>query len=369
MTVRSTNALSAVIDEFKLDDPSQGVEEELCGVSYLPGPSHVHDSILVSSQSGTRLSIVGLSSPHLSTIEFVLPNDSNLDLEQHHYGKSYYHQPSSTLFVSNSLRGSFFTFHLSASESGPLRVDHVLEVATPAPIIDFCIKDVIVGATVTAMCVHPGGIHLIGMSHSPHQEETPSVVKGGESSQSLEKSTPVETQVEKIEAPLTIKKEQTPIPTPARIPSPVVDVPVVAPSIPLTDALLPPTVTEPISSVSSAPIKLSGAVTTAAIKSMKDKKGKQISRAQSPLIDERSIKEETPTPSTAEAVANMWASGGAANIKKGGKAVDSSLEVLKEIKRIEDSIPSRVAKLVAKELEKLGKSAFIVVLSVADPCE
>lgn len=373
MTVRATNALSAVIDEFKLDDVSEGVEEELCGICYLPGPSHVNDSILISSQSGTRLSIVGLSSPHLSTIEFLLPSFSDCDTEQQHFGKTHYHQPSSTLFVSNSLRGSFFTFHLSASDSGPLRIDHLLEVATPAPIVDFCIKDQIRGESVSAMCVHPGGIHLIGVSHSEYKGETPSVVKVGEGRRSPEDSTPVGSQAEitarevEIEDSSAIKQEESPIPVPAPIPHPAVEVPVVAPSIPLTDALLPAVVAEPSPSVASVPIKLAGAVTSAAIKSMKDRKGKQVSAAQSPLIDERSIKEETPTPSIAEAVANMWATGGAANGKKGGK-VDSSLEVIKEIKRIEDSIPNRVAKLVAKEVEKLGKPLLsTVVLAVAHP--
>lgn len=96
-------------------------------------------------------------------------------------------------------------------------------------------------------------------------------------------------------------------------------------------------------------VKLAGPVVNAAVKSMKEKKGKAAAQ-------ERAIKVESPTASSeAERIANMWATGGAGGAGKKGAKAESNAEVLKEIKKLEESLPTKVGKLFASEMDKQGE--------------
>ncbi|GAA5838439.1 hypothetical protein JCM5353_001802 [Sporobolomyces roseus] len=128
-------------------------------------------SLVISSQKGTQLDFVGFDhlAVRIASIKLESTPDENDD--RFHYSQLQYHDPSSTLFVSSSLRGSIFAFKLAFSSlpqeisstlrsdsdtlsrlitlpqpnrqaepsSRPVRISHVLEVPHPEPILSFVI--------------------------------------------------------------------------------------------------------------------------------------------------------------------------------------------------------------------------------------
>lgn len=347
----------------------------------IPLPDHsqfsgIHlqdDSVIISWDEGTEyltMKLATKTTPHAAHhTSFFAPEPYNL---QQHFGQSCYHIPSRTLFISSSLRGSLFALALSKDAS---RISHVLEIATPDPIIGFFLDGSSTDSSLTALCLHPEGINLITFEHK-RQGTTPSspVATAEELEEdrtgrrmSLESSILVEsqTQVKVDEADPedstvpSVKSDRTVQRRPSVNPVPEEEV---------VEVKLEPVVEISPSATSATILSSSPSTSSAmnsAIKSLKAKNGKPvISTSSSPAtIDERTIKQESPAPTTisSETIANMWAAGGSGagssntNGSKKNVSQGSSVEVMKELKRIEESIPSRVSKLIAKELEKISK--------------
>jgi hypothetical protein len=141
--------------------------------------------LAISSRSGTLISIfaLGVDVPSIA-IDVLRPsNISSASL----FTQIAFHGPSQTLVASHSLRGSLFAFRLTvpALPGGALRVDHVLEHPTPAPILSYSLDSLSTadprGASLSpsaadarsvpagtklrygALVVHPGGVHHIAL--------------------------------------------------------------------------------------------------------------------------------------------------------------------------------------------------------------
>lgn len=138
-------------------------------------------------------------------------------------------------------------------------------------------------------------------------------------------------------------------------------------------------------------IKLSGSAVNAAIRSMKAKNKPSSAASPDPSspVSERVIKVESPSPAPAlslaepqpqppavaqspvastsksgDPIANAWATG-VAPAKK-SKKEEANAELLKELRKMDEGLPAKIAKLVGKELEKHG-NFFVTVTCFPRP--
>lgn len=198
---------------------------------------------------------------------------------------------------------------------------------------------------------------------------------------------------------LSIKREPsiTPIEEePPVLPTPSAEQPAVALSqdTPTTEFVTSPTIPSVEPSADSPPtasaatplaqreIKLSGSAVNAAIRSMKAKnKGSAASPTPTSPVSERAIKLESPSPAPAlslpetqpqpqqvkspavasssknDPIANAWATG--VPVPKKSKKEEANAELLKELRKLEEGLPAKIAKLVGNEMEKHGESALL----------
>ncbi|BGP35964.1 hypothetical protein JCM10296v2_007816 [Rhodotorula toruloides] len=390
-----------------------------------PVPGNVAEPLgfAVSSRSGTLISIFALGADEPSiAIDVLRPNNvSSASL----FTQIAYHGPSQTLVASHSLRGSLFAFRLTfpSLPGGALRVNHVLEHPTPAPILSYSLdslstadprtaaaapsandgRNVPAGTKLRygALVVHPGGVHHVALvaehpravlangsssSGSSHEEEEEldaldAAMEAGRR-MSLEGSIYVSSEIEVcVDEPETdeISLSVAVLPTPPvasddheKKLGEVVDEnetplaltpPVFSPSLQATQVAqhrhlaLPPDslsssdehangdlsnglpaastpVQEAVVDICASPtsgIKLAGPVVNAAIRSMKA--SKVPSGSGSPRTAAEKEKREVSANGDAE------------------KEIDSGM-LVKELRRIEASLPVKIGKAVQKEVEK-----------------
>lgn len=197
--------------------------------------------LAVSSAFGTKISVLPIQSQsgRLSmaptpTVQIEVTPPPPSDVEQFLFGQLEYHEKTQSLVVSHSLRGSLFTFRL-AFVDGPdgepvIRINHVLEHPTPAPILSFTLdslptadpnsettdeNDLPEGVRAAskirygALAVHPGGVHHVALiadqprhyaetapKHRSHDSDTSSDGEGMARRMSLEGSIHVSSEVE-----------------------------------------------------------------------------------------------------------------------------------------------------------------------------
>lgn len=163
--------------------------------------------LAISSAYGTRISVIptqsqedgrlSLATSPTAEIEMAPPTSSeHADLL---FGQMEYHEKTQSLVMSHSLRGSLFTFRLAFVVEGTpdgwplIRVNHVLEHPTPAPVLSFTLDslpaaDPHAAASETdlpegvraaskirygALVVHPGGVHHVALiAEQPRQYAT-----------------------------------------------------------------------------------------------------------------------------------------------------------------------------------------------------
>ncbi|GAA5988647.1 hypothetical protein JCM10908_003656 [Rhodotorula pacifica] len=196
--------------------------------------------LAISSAHSTRISIfpaqshdgrLSLASMPTVQVEVTPPSEYAAWL----FGQMAYHESTQSLVLSHSLRGSLFTFRLAFVE-GPdgeplIRINHVLEHPTPAPVLSFTLDSLSAAdphaaasdentlpegvraaskIRYGALVVHPGGVHHVALiaeqprqyaeiapKHRSHSSDTSS--DGGDRAQrrmSLEDSIHVSSEVE-----------------------------------------------------------------------------------------------------------------------------------------------------------------------------
>lgn len=349
-------------------------------ITFLAAPSARPTALAVSSALGTVVHFIPLGpdaapASAAPAIEFSYAAEPAAS-----FGHMAYHAPSSTLFVSNSLRGSLFALRVAFPPASPAalacdddvgllvlpasstptnapHITHVTEIPTPEPLISFILDDFSADPKrLSAVCAHPGGVHSVLFRHK--RVEAPGSRWGSPDESrrmSLEGSIYVSSEVVvAVDAPapgdvlltrsrsVSIKREPTvddiveedPEPTPA----------------PAAETLEVPESPKPST---SAPVKLSGPVVNAAIKSMKGKAARTPSASSADEL-RGTIKQETPSPTpilaAADPVANAWATGHAGAVGNGKKGKDG--DVLRELRKLEETLPVRIGKLVQKEMDK-----------------
>lgn len=391
-TIRYTEEPCEVVRTHKL--PSDATD--LSSMVFLSAPDSRPTAIAIASKLGTVIHIVPLGpSPDATdapAIEFTFAEGAKDDAGAN-FGHMAYHRPSGTLFVSNSIRGSLFAFRLAFDDAriailasdadddvglfavlpteGTLstpRIDHLTEIATPEPIINFILDDFTSPEDkLSAVCTHPAGVHQITFRHK--RAEARSREADGPRRMSLEGSIRVSSEVVvAVEDPapgdvlvsrprsISIKREPT-------VDDIVEEEPEDVKARKAPDTLLAPPESPP------SPIKLAGPVVNAAIRSMKGRGSRNASSS-----DERAVKQESPaaSPGLADSasVTNAWAAGNAGGVGKkagGGGKAESNAEVLRELKKLEESLPARIGKLVTKEMDKQG-GFFCSWFGVGDVC-
>ncbi|BGP28143.1 proteophosphoglycan ppg4 [Rhodotorula toruloides] len=164
--------------------------EKACQLVFLyppPVPGNVAEpfGFAISSRSGTLINIFALAADEPSTVVDVL-RSSDVSAASL-FTQIAYHDPSQSLVASHSLRGSLFAFRLTfpSLPGGALRVDHVLEHPTPAPVLSYSIDSLVSAEPRTAsappsandgrnvpagtklrygaLVVHPGGVHHVAL--------------------------------------------------------------------------------------------------------------------------------------------------------------------------------------------------------------
>lgn len=363
---------------FKSTLPSS---DQIESVQFVSLPEAQPIALAVSSRQGTHFQVVPLVSSSTAVpvvVEFKSP------ASEQNFGHSFFHAKSSTLFVSSSSRGSLFAFHIALTDSAALptqhndaayfstlssvklaatlRIDHVLETATPELIISFLLDESnVLENELSAICIHPNGIHQVAFAHSSRtavqedgeDEDEEGMEVGPERRMSLEGciSVAVETEVrpgspaakelEVVEEFVAVKVEE--------------DIAIEASTINVPEELL--VKQEPVVEAPIAPVAQSFAATTG--KATKANKNSKSSNAES-----------NGPKSQADLVNAAWAngraaspvskkSGGGGGAKDKGKEVakehDGSAEVLKELRKLEETLPGKIAKIVQEEMEKQGQ--------------
>ena len=163
--------------------------------------------LAISSAHGTRISVIPTHSQEDGRLSLATTPTAEIEMTpppsfEHAgllFGQMEYYEKTQSLVMSHSLRGSLFTFRLAfvdgpaAGGEGPLiRVNHVLEHPTPAPILSFTLDslpaadphaaaassetDLPEGVRAAskirygALVVHPGGVHHVALiAEQPRQ--------------------------------------------------------------------------------------------------------------------------------------------------------------------------------------------------------
>ncbi|KAL8281317.1 hypothetical protein RQP46_006351 [Phenoliferia psychrophenolica] len=386
-TIRHTHEpCEAVVESAPLPFPKSTAHELSC-LAFVAAPGARPTALAVSSKRGTVVHFVPLGPTRVEdddvrqqtpAIEFrYSAEDPSLN-----FGHMSYHAPSSTLFVSSSLRGSLFSLRLSfpslpflpqtdddvgllslpPSPSPALssllpHITHLTEIPTPEPVLSFILDDTSPDPTLpkkllSAVACHPAGVHSIAFRHA--RVDTGLLVPGGGDGDgsrrmSLEGSIHVQSEVVvEVDAPapgdvlltrsrsVSIKRE------------PTVDI--------IEEELEPSLATPAAAAVEVAVVpEVPAAPIPSASPSKKNGKGK--GGARSPKDKDVDVKTE-------DIVANAWATGSAAGAggkKKGGggggggastSGESSSVEVVRELKKLEESLPLKIAKIVQQEMDK-----------------
>lgn len=454
--IRSTAAPTEIILSGKLPSstPARG-PAALSGISFLAAPNAHPTALVITSLRGTVVHLVplhrGAGAETSSTISLVL-SSSSTTAPSSHFSHHAYHQPSQTLYLSSSLRGSFFALRLSlaplasvgteddatffataASEGAEsqVKIQHVVEVSTGEPVLGFVLDDSVgeEAETMGALVLHPNGVHqvmferprLVAVDGGPEegigedvqgeQEEEKSeeereekeqgqgmvglessILVSSEVAVAIDEADPVAATLLGEEVGAAVGDEEAPAvseDTVAERKSSITPPPVVeeaAPSVAIPESTTP---LAPLASPTrSGDIKLSGSAVNAAIRSMKKHKDKSTSAAggSASPTRERGVKQEEPpsslaqahthavpaliagqatsasaptaTKGTNDAVANAWATGVAPAGKKGSKKDELHAEVLRELKKVEEGLPGKVAAVVKGEMEKYGEYRY-----------
>jgi hypothetical protein len=345
----------------------------------------------------------------------LLKSNPELAIEEGSFGHLHFDQLTSTLFISNSIRGSLFALHVNfdAINFAPLpkgendarnisklsrssteveipRIDHLTELKTPEAIINFYLDDSRRESNgeesrLAALCVHPKGIHMIMFNH------TGAIPVGDERDLEEEKKIEMRRESGAFRRPslqdaiavvheVVIKVEEAieEVATPALVstlatevlvePVETVEVSeepaqsIIAEPSQTDSANAPPPAIVPAESASDAAPVTSPTASNqiaAAIKSMKAKNTDKFIKLES-----------TPSSPHASAITSAWAAGGSTsngNGKKGAAKVESTELVLKELKKLEDTLPAKIAASVSAQLEQ--QSTHSLSLSIRQSLE
>ena len=366
--------------------------DQLESVQFVSLPDSRPVALAVSSRQGTRFQVIPLGAA-TTTLPIIVDFTSPPPASNLHFGHSSFHANSSTLFISSSSRGSLFALHLaitdnvvqptkpedaayfaalsSTQSAATLRIDHVLEISTPEIVISFLLDDSnVLENELSAICVHPNGIHQIAFAHQPRvsgaigeleegdEDNDEGIEVGPERRMSLEGciSVAVETEVrpgspaqqlESVEEVVVVKIEED-----IAIESSTVNVP--------TELLA-----KQETVVGDTPV-VQGIAPTA--------KASRASKKAMAAAAAATIPESNGTKSHADLVNAAWTNGRAASpvgkkaaIAGGGgkdkgkevtKESEGSAEVLKELRKLEATLPAKIAKIVQEEMEKQGQSQY-----------
>ncbi|GAA6057937.1 hypothetical protein JCM3770_004443 [Rhodotorula araucariae] len=133
-TLYSTERLD-VVHAGSVAIPDEGKADQLALLASAESADGLPAALAISSQRGTHISLVTLADPvEPAVIKFTAPPGM-----EHLWGQMAYHTPAQSLLVAHSLRGSLYAFRLAFSETGGVRIEHVLEHPTPEPLISFVI--------------------------------------------------------------------------------------------------------------------------------------------------------------------------------------------------------------------------------------
>lgn len=164
--------------------------------------------LAISSAHGTRISVIPTQSQEDGRLSLATTPTAEIEMtpppsSEHAdslFGQMEYHEKTQSLVMSHSLRGSLFTFRLAfvdgpadgGGEQPLIRVNHVLEHPTPAPVLSFTLDslpaadphaaaassetDLPEGVRAAskirygALVVHPGGVHHVALiAEQPRQ--------------------------------------------------------------------------------------------------------------------------------------------------------------------------------------------------------
>lgn len=155
----------------------------------------------------------------------------------------------------------------------------------------------------------------------------------------IEEETPAAVEITNANTDLAVEETEKPLDSPsleAFLTSPTTPS---SPSIPIH----PPSAAAALADKPDSTIKLSGSAVNAAIRSMKKNKG-----STSPATS-------LSTSTSRDPIANAWATGVPPSKKEKEKSrKEGNEEVLRELKKLEEGLPARIAKAVGKEMEKHG---------------
>ncbi|KAK4047822.1 hypothetical protein OIV83_005165 [Microbotryomycetes sp. JL201] len=399
-------------DVLTVRDLSKSVSRPATAVKMLSDHDCRPSALAVLSREGCHGQLLSLhqskDAAQTAVIEF-LGADSD-DVSAMNFGSCAYYRPSNTLYWSSSVRGSLFAFKLAYPDSDrtlsteaqsdadflkllqdtctvdgrPPRIDHVIEVPSPAPVISYALEDLAAaeGSALTfgALVAFPGGVHQIHFEQpcvpismaSPGGSESPIDSADDEAHldkgrrMSLESAIHVSSEVE------IAVDEIDPVTEPVSIP----DTPAL-PALGLSPAKVAAVSAEPAVSpvAEEAPTLASDAghsidrdstatptgpgtatsAINAAIKTMKAAKRAQAEQQQQQQQRQRQHTPEAANRDLAQAASPSGKDPTPADVpsltpvKHSEDASDSSL---KEIRKLTMSLPSKIAGMVEAEFEK-----------------
>ncbi|SGY39533.1 BQ5605_C003g02232 [Microbotryum silenes-dioicae] len=233
VTIRKTSAPEKILWSRSLT-PADGAEAT--EIAFLTTSNGRPAGLVLAAREGSHLQLLSLSRgghapPDPNSIEFTLSAKVEEAQSCTNFAHLFYHQPSTTLFVSSSARGSLFAFRIGVDESESSRsapdcdlfahqselteprVEHVAEIATAEPLIEISVDEAFSGArssdtpSLSTLIAHPGGLHAVtfdfpglavgkGRGHDSDDDDEP--YGGPGRRMSLEGSIRVESEVEVV---------------------------------------------------------------------------------------------------------------------------------------------------------------------------
>ncbi|SCZ96112.1 BZ3500_MvSof-1268-A1-R1_Chr8-1g10013 [Microbotryum saponariae] len=235
VTIRKTSAPEKILwSRFPTLTPADGAEAT--EIAFLTTSNGRPAGLVLAAREGSRLQLLSLSRgghapPDTNSIEFTLSAKMAEAQSCTNFAHLFYHQPSTTLFVSSSARGSLFAFRIGVDESESSRsapdcdlfahrselmeprVEHVAEIATAEPLVEISVDEDFSGArssdtpSLSTLIAHPGGLHAVtfdfpglavgkGRGHDSDDDDEP--YGGPGRRMSLEGSIRVESEVEVV---------------------------------------------------------------------------------------------------------------------------------------------------------------------------
>ncbi|SCV67201.1 BQ2448_5847 [Microbotryum intermedium] len=189
VTIRKTSAPEKIL--WSRPPKSPGFDgARATEIAFLTTSNGRPAGLVLAARDGTHLQLVSLSHDgyavhDTNSIEFTLSVEGAEAKSCSNFAHLFYHQPSTTLFVSSSARGSLFAFRIGVDESESHRsapdcdllahrselteprVEHVAEIATAEPVVEFSVDKDISGPpssetpSLSTLIAHPGGLHAV----------------------------------------------------------------------------------------------------------------------------------------------------------------------------------------------------------------